>query len=163
MHWCVFVYARCLTHRVKKHCEKQLSPTDAFVQLFRSTRIFLVVDGVSKQATRLARQHLHTHTEPKWKDIRCTWYYQAHHSKRTLILHCTPATFSRFWKADFTQLFSEGFMLYTHMQKNSRRPVNHLECIKSRDFPFRRHVKPLWYNDRRLKRSSSCCCCCVRL
>lgn len=63
----VFVFQLALTHRVKKHCEKQLSPTDAFVQLLRSTGVLLVVDGVSKQAACLTRQHLHARVNTRRK------------------------------------------------------------------------------------------------
>lgn len=70
---CVCVFDRvCVctvapTHRVEEHSQKQLSSMDAFVQFFRSTRIFLIVDRVSEQATRLTREHLHTHTG-MWKE-----------------------------------------------------------------------------------------------
>lgn len=66
---CLIVGVFSLTHWVEQHGEKQLSPTDAFVQFFWSSGVFLIVDGVSKQATRLARQHLHTKTQTQTYDI----------------------------------------------------------------------------------------------
>ena len=56
-----------MTHWVEQHGEKQLSPTDAFVQFLGSTRVFLVVDGVSEQATRLTGQDLDTHADTRCK------------------------------------------------------------------------------------------------
>lgn len=53
---CAFFF---LTHWVEQHSKKQLSPADALVQFFGSAGIFLIINGVSKQATRLTRQHLH--------------------------------------------------------------------------------------------------------
>lgn len=42
---------------------------DAFVQFFWSTGVLLIVDGVSKQATRLTRQHLQTQTSSERKGL----------------------------------------------------------------------------------------------
>lgn len=59
---CACVCSVCLTHWIENHCKEELSATDAFVQLFGSTGVFFIVDGVSKQATCLTGQHLRVHT-----------------------------------------------------------------------------------------------------
>lgn len=48
------------THRIKEDGEEELSSTNAFVQLARSSGVLIIEDGVSKKATRLPGQHLQT-------------------------------------------------------------------------------------------------------
>lgn len=45
-------------YRIKEHREKKLSTTDAPVQFLGASRILIIEDGVSEEATRLSWQHL---------------------------------------------------------------------------------------------------------
>lgn len=49
----------CVSYRVQEDGEEELSSSDALVQLFGASRVFVVEYSVGEQTTGLPGQHLH--------------------------------------------------------------------------------------------------------